>query len=82
MAAMTLAIMTRASLGHTGRALSASPATVAIYLAVFVAGLGRIYAALEPNLSSILLPFAAAAWAMAFLGFAVVYAPMLCTPRR
>lgn len=81
-AAMTLAIMTRASLGHTGRALSASPSTVAIYLAVFVAGLGRICAALEPNLSSVLLPVAAAAWAIAFLGFAVVYAPMLCMPRR
>ena len=81
-AAMTLAIMTRASLGHTGRALSASAATVVLYLAVIVAALGRICAALEPDLSAILLPFAAAAWAVAFLGFAVVYAPMLCTPRR
>lgn len=81
-AAMTLAIMTRASLGHTGRALSASPATVAIYLAVFVAALGRICAALEPDLSYLLLPFAGAAWAVAFFGFAIVYAPMLCSPRK
>lgn len=81
-AAMTLAIMTRASLGHTGRALSASAMTVCLYLAVVVAGLGRVCAALEPALSSILLPFAGVAWAVAFLGFAIVYAPMLCTPRK
>jgi uncharacterized protein involved in response to NO len=33
---MTLAVMTRASLGHTGQALTASPATQAIYAAIIV----------------------------------------------
>jgi uncharacterized protein involved in response to NO len=41
---MTLAVMTRASLGHTGRALTASAATQAIYAAVVLATLARIAA--------------------------------------
>jgi len=36
---LTLAVMTRASLGHTGNALAASPATQTIYLAVVIAAL-------------------------------------------
>ena len=38
---MTLAVMTRASLGHTGKALVASAATQAIYAAVVIAAAGR-----------------------------------------
>lgn len=79
---MTIAVMTRASLGHTGRALSASPATQAIYLAVVVAALARVCAALEPAHSSILLLVAGAAWTVAFLGFALTYGPLLCTARK
>jgi uncharacterized protein involved in response to NO len=41
---MTLAVMTRASLGHTGNALIASPMTQAIYAAVVIASLARVYA--------------------------------------
>ncbi len=39
--AMTLAVMTRASLGHTGNALTASAMTQAIYAAVVAAALAR-----------------------------------------
>jgi uncharacterized protein involved in response to NO len=42
---MTLAIMTRASLGQTGQALTAGPLTQAIYFTIVVATLGRIAAA-------------------------------------
>jgi uncharacterized protein involved in response to NO len=79
---MTIAVMTRASLGHTGRALSASLATQTVYAAVIVAALARVCAALEPELSYALLPISGAAWALAFLGFAAAYAPLLCAPRR
>ena len=79
---MTLAVMTRASLGHTGRALSASPATQAVYLAIVVAAATRICAALEPAWSGILLSIAGATWALAFLGFALIYAQLLCTVRK
>jgi uncharacterized protein involved in response to NO len=76
---MTIAVMTRASLGHTGRALAASLATQLIYAAVIVAAVTRVCAALEPGFSQVLLPVSGAAWVMAFLGFAVVYAPLLCS---
>jgi uncharacterized protein involved in response to NO len=78
---LTLAVMTRASLGHTGRALAASLPTQFIYATVLVAALARICAALEPSASELLLHVAAAAWVAAFLGFAVIYAPALWLPR-
>jgi uncharacterized protein involved in response to NO len=75
---MTIAVMTRASLGHTGRALAASLATQMIYAAVIVAAVTRVCAALEPGFSHVLLPLSGAAWVLAFLGFAAAYAPLLC----
>lgn len=85
-AAMTLAIMTRASLGHTGRALHANPGTLAIYLCIVLAGVARICAALSlPWLwhdPTALLAIAGAAWTAAFTGFVVVYGPMLTRPSR
>jgi uncharacterized protein involved in response to NO len=79
---MTLAVMTRASLGHTGRPLIASATTKAIYVAVVIAALARIAAALLPAWSELLLDVAALAWAAAFLGFGFSYMPMLCSPRQ
>lgn len=78
---MTLAVMTRASLGHTGRALTASAGTQAIYAAVVLGALARICAGLHPAWSDPLLAFAGTVWAGAFLGFVVVYGGMLCRPR-
>ncbi len=78
---MTLAVMTRASLGHTGQALVASPATQGIYAAVVIAALARICAAIHPAFD-FLLYLAALAWAAAFLGFAVSYGPALLNERR
>jgi uncharacterized protein involved in response to NO len=80
--AMTLAVMTRASLGHTGHALAASLATQTIYAAVIVAAVTRVCAALHPELSQVLLTISGTAWVLAFLGFAVVYAPILCARNR
>jgi len=78
---MTLAVMTRASLGHTGHRLAASPATQAIYAAVIAAALARMCAALHPAWSVPLLHIAAFAWAAAFLGFAATFAPLLVAER-
>lgn len=74
---MTLAVMTRASLGHSGSALVASPATQAVYAAIIIAELARICSSLEPAWSELALHIAAFAWAAAFLGFAVVFGPLL-----
>jgi uncharacterized protein involved in response to NO len=72
---MTLAVMTRASLGHTGQELVASLPTQLIYLCAFIAALARIIAAFEP--SRALLHIAAAAWILAFGGFAVFFGRLL-----
>ena len=77
---MTLAVMTRASLGHTGQALTASAATQAIYAAILLAALARVCAALEPEWTTVLLMIAGTAWVAAFAGFALVYGPLLCRP--
>ena len=74
---MTLAVMTRASLGHTGHALIASRATQAIYAAVLLAALIRIAAALAPVYLIPLSVTAAILWASAFLGFGAAYGPIL-----
>ena len=79
---MTLAVMTRASLGHTGHEMRASWSTQAIYAAVLVAAVARICAALEPTHAEVLLHVAAFGWAAAFLGFAVTYGPLLMAPRQ
>ena len=72
---MTLAVMTRASLGHTGHQLAASVRTEIIYLFALIAALARILAAFEP--SSALLYAAGLAWMLAFGGFAAFFGPLL-----
>jgi uncharacterized protein involved in response to NO len=79
---MTLAVMTRASLGHTGQALKASGLVQGVYAAIVVAALARMCAAVEPSHSVPLLAVAGIAWTFAFFGFAVAYAPLLCRTRK
>jgi uncharacterized protein involved in response to NO len=77
---MTLAVMTRTSLGHTGRPLTATRPIQLIYGAAIIAALTRIIAAFgiarEPMLHA-----SATAWVLAFAGFAIVYGPLLMRPR-
>jgi uncharacterized protein involved in response to NO len=74
---MTLAVMSRASLGHTNQVLTASCATHAVYAAIVISVLARICAILAPSHSLPLLHVAAYGWAAAFLGFALSYGPTL-----
>ena len=79
---MILAVMSRASLGHTGRRLVAPRAIVATYYLVTLAAVLRVAAPLLPSeVYSPVLLAAGLAWAGAFLLFALVYAPILTTPR-
>ena len=55
---MTLAVMSRATLGHTGQQLTASPRRRRSMLAIIVAALARICAVLEPAHSELLLHLA------------------------
>jgi uncharacterized protein involved in response to NO len=79
---MTLAVMSRATLGHTGQELTASVAIQAIYAAIVIAALARICAVVEPARSEPLLHLAAFAWAAAFFGFAAAFGPLLVGHRR
>ncbi len=76
---MTLAIMTRASLGHTGRTLTASGGTTAIYLALIASVLARLAYGIWGIMW--LVHLAGGLWILAFGGFAVVYWPVLVRPR-
>lgn len=79
---MILAVMTRASLGHTGRALLVSRPTVAAYLLLTVAALLRVVAPELPGqLHWNALQGAGFAWIAAFLLYLVAYAPILLGPR-
>lgn len=78
---MTLAVMSRASLGHSGRPLVASAATQVVYALVIAAALARIAAALVPAWSNGLIYVAAACWILSFLGFGLSYAPAFLAVR-
>jgi uncharacterized protein involved in response to NO len=78
---MTLAVMTRATLGHTGRPLTAGPATRVIYLLVTLGALLRVSAAWLPTDYSMTVAIAGLLWAGAFLLYAVSYGPALFSPR-
>lgn len=74
---MTLAVMTRATLGHTGQDLTAGPGTIGIYAALLLAVLARFAAGLWPTEASVLYMFGGTAWILAFAGFALIYGRLL-----
>lgn len=77
---MTLAVMTRASLGHCGRPLQATGPIQLIYLAALVAALSRVATAFGIE-REVLLHVSVTAWIAAFAGFVIVYAPLLARRR-
>ncbi|WP_264773632.1 NnrS family protein [Defluviimonas salinarum] len=77
---MTLAVMTRASLGHSGRPLAATRPIAGLYWALILSVAARFLAGLLPD-QTWLLHLAAAGWVAAFGGFAVIYWPILTRPR-
>ena len=81
LASMTIAVMTRAILGHTGRPLAAGRGTTAIYLLVTAAGLLRLAAAFVPAWQLPLLGLAGLAWVGAYGGFLLLYG-RLCLRSR
>jgi len=78
---MTLGVMTRATRGHTGRDLTASNWTMAIYGAMTAAALLRIATGAFPQGYMAMLEAAGTSWIAAFAMFLLEYAPMLLGPR-
>lgn len=81
MATMILAVMSRATLGHTGRELRASPLTQAAYVLVTAGALLRVTAPLGLLDYRLGIEVAGAAWMVAFLLFLIAYGPILLGPR-
>ena len=79
---MTLAVMTRATLGHSGRVLHAGPGTVALYLAVLASVGLRLGAGIWPDAAEVLYRLSGALWIAGFAGFAALYAPLLVQAPR
>ncbi len=77
---MTLAIMTRASLGHTGRPRHAGPMTVMIYSLVNVGAMLRVFGPATDLSTSVVLGLSAIVWSGAYVLFAFVYGPFLLRP--
>jgi uncharacterized protein involved in response to NO len=77
---LILAMMTRTSLGHSGRIVTAGRCEIWMYVLVVLAVLCRVAAALAPNVPGVYkwgMTAAGIAWMAAFTTFAIAYAPML-----
>lgn len=74
---MTLAVMTRASLGHTGREIVADRVVIAVYWAVTLGAALRVAAPFAGTWYPHTLTMGGALWSAAFLLFAIRYAPIL-----
>lgn len=76
---MTLSVMARATLGHTGRALLSTPALTACFACIALAAIARALAAFLPD--AIWMFSSAALWLAAFAFFLTAAAPWLLKPR-
>lgn len=79
---MVLAVMTRASLGHSGRPLVAPPSAVAAYALVGLGALGRVAGAFDLGTVTFWLTAASGiVWAAGYLVYVIGYLPILVGPR-
>jgi len=81
MATMILAVMTRATLGHSGLEIKANPPTSFLYLLVTLGAIVRVAAPIGLVDYTTGMHFSAVAWAGAFILFLITYGPILFAPR-
>ena len=80
---MTLAVMTRAALGHTGRMRHAGPLTVLLYVLVNVGAVLRVLAPISDSMApwtNQMLMMAGVLWGAGYIGYAALYGPFLLQP--
>jgi uncharacterized protein involved in response to NO len=80
-ASMIMAIMSRASLGHSGRPLKVGKAMIWAYSLLSVGTILRLIAPLFPTALIPLTHSGGSLWSLAWLIFAIVYWPILTRPR-
>jgi uncharacterized protein involved in response to NO len=79
---LTLGMMARVALGHTGRMLEPAPLMTWAFVAVNLAALIRVGVPLfQPALYGAGMAVAGLAWMAAFGLFSAIYAPILLRPR-
>lgn len=79
---MTMGVMSRAALGHTGRELTVTTTMTTAYLLISLAAIIRVSsAALPAGLHDEVALLSGAVWITAFLIFAATYWPVLTRPR-
>ena len=81
MATMILAVMTRATLGHSGLEIKSNPPTSVLYLLVTAGAVVRVAAPTGLIDYTTGMHFSAVAWAGAFILFLITYGPILFAPR-
>jgi uncharacterized protein involved in response to NO len=82
MAGLIMGMMTRTTLGHTGRPLKAGGKEIGMYALIQISLIARFCASLSTTgLRDGALIVAAASWATAFVFFLVIYGPYLYRPR-
>ena len=82
MAGMILGMMTRTTLGHTGRPLAAGRAETCIFVLIQLSALLRVASALGwDSAGGHAMLLGAACWTVSFALYAIVYLPYLTAPR-
>lgn len=81
MGLMILAMISRVSLGHTGRPLKVSKWMTISYLSIFLATLFRVVAPLTSDLPNTWYILSSILWVFAFMVFVTLYWPVLTQPR-
>ena len=78
---MILAVATRASLGHTGRPLTAGAGTTTAYALITVAAMTRLMSPLLGELELAAIWISGGAWTLGYGLFTVLYFPVFTKPR-
>lgn len=83
MGGLILAMISRVSLGHTGRPLSPPKAMTFAYVLITLAALVRSFGPwIVPEKTLIFIDISGTFWLLAFGIFVITYAPMLMSPRK
>ena len=80
---MTLGMMARVSLGHTGRSILQPPAHLsAVFAVLYVGAVMRVFLPLiDPGHYSLWIALSQVCWIVSFSIFLYVYTPILVRPR-
>lgn len=80
--AMTLSVMLRATLGHSGQIIRAGTAANLIFACIYLSATSRIAAEFWGDNYNVLLHISAIAWFFAFVGFGIAFAPLFLKKKR